>query len=464
MKKRTLWLLVIATVLISGVSFSYAAYRFNLRMRFVPKTSTTIMQPKRLFIKPTGIPQLFCVDADKDGYCTNKGQRDCNDRDPAIHPGANEVCDGVDNNCDKQIDNGFTYLATADGKRVGDECIVGVGACERSGKYLCNKDGSSLICSSRAGNPGPEICNDVDDDCDGQVDENLSVDTDGDGLYAPGSCLEPATDCDEPYVFSGYNGGCVGDFSTPIQIDSLPISIKGSTQVAEAKCYEFSLDSTRDVSINTYGGSLGNCDGLDSALILYRGGQKKPGFRITQNDDSAGTVCAAISTRLTEGSYKVCVTESNGDALGGYILDINTETPLNSEKNNTCYQAQQLVSASGMIYGSYNGAYDNLKPLNKGKCAGIYGVGPDRYYRVDIAQGERLTVQLTADVGDEVVYLLKDCPYRHDSCVAAADKMRGSAGETLQFVNQGDSGTFFIVVDNNEPLIFGDYQLTWSIR
>lgn len=42
-----------------------------------------------------------CVDADGDGYGTNcTSGPDCNDADPAVHPGAMERCDGVDSNCD----------------------------------------------------------------------------------------------------------------------------------------------------------------------------------------------------------------------------------------------------------------------------------------------------------------------------------------------------------------------------
>src|SRR5206468_11287265 len=52
-----------------------------------------------------------CSDADADGYgspgqpfCPNGGQTDCNDSNPAIHPGAAELCNNVDDDCDGTVD------------------------------------------------------------------------------------------------------------------------------------------------------------------------------------------------------------------------------------------------------------------------------------------------------------------------------------------------------------------------
>ncbi|HND34390.1 MAG TPA: putative metal-binding motif-containing protein, partial [Myxococcota bacterium] len=53
------------------------------------------------------------VDADADGYNVDD---DCDDSDAAVNPGATEVCDSVDNNCDGAVDDsgGTTWYADAD--------------------------------------------------------------------------------------------------------------------------------------------------------------------------------------------------------------------------------------------------------------------------------------------------------------------------------------------------------------
>mgnify|MGYP001616241930 CR=1 FL=1 len=74
---------------------------------------------------PLDINSFPCADNDSDGYgnpgnavCPNGGATDCNDNNSAIHPGATEVCDSVDNNCDEAIDESFD--ADNDGKA---DCI-----------------------------------------------------------------------------------------------------------------------------------------------------------------------------------------------------------------------------------------------------------------------------------------------------------------------------------------------------
>ena len=122
---------------------------------------------------------LFYVDGDQDGYgkqddwtclCAPDGQYnlifggDCDDTDPAIRPGVVELCNGKDDDCDSELDEGFV---------VGIPCTVGVGACAAQGTVICSQDGKQVTCSETAGEPTDEKCNGIDDDCDGASDEGF---------------------------------------------------------------------------------------------------------------------------------------------------------------------------------------------------------------------------------------------------------------------------------------------------
>ncbi len=109
-----------------------------------------------------------CIDKDGDGYGQNcQKSFDCNDDDPDVHPGAQEICNNRDEDCNNQIDDHLT-------RDCGDS---NVGACS-TGKEQC-REGRWMGCTAKY--PNPERCgNRIDDDCDGEVDEdceekNLSV-------------------------------------------------------------------------------------------------------------------------------------------------------------------------------------------------------------------------------------------------------------------------------------------------
>lgn len=146
-------------------------------------------------------------DQDGDGELSCAG--DCDDTNPTISTTATEFLDGLDNDCDGLTDEGLDE----DGDGVPDLLDVCAGTPPSAGVgpdgcAICSvdpdddEDGfpASADCDDldAAVNPdAPEVCNDTDDDCDGAIDEGF--DTDGDGFLDADACgtLPGPVDCDD---------------------------------------------------------------------------------------------------------------------------------------------------------------------------------------------------------------------------------------------------------------------------
>lgn len=159
---------------------------------------------------------------------------DCDDANPLRNPGMNEVCNDLDDNCDDVADNAATdqpfWYMDFDGDGFGDG-NVSMQSCDGLSHFV--NDGTDCDDAAPTINSGaPESCNDVDDDCDGSVDEEPAIgttyyiDSDGDGggdaaedaerivaCERPGLEYVPGhTDCDDsdPEINSGADEFCDG--------------------------------------------------------------------------------------------------------------------------------------------------------------------------------------------------------------------------------------------------------------
>ena len=151
---------------------------------------------------------LSTADADGDGY--TEGTGDCDDSSAALSPSAIEVCDGIDNDCDGEIDEGATQTlyADRDDDGYGDPDDTVEVCSQLSGYVIIGTDCDDTTSDVYPG--GLEVCDERDNDCNGVVDEGVGsvyyADPDADGAGDPQStiiaCQPPAgyvindTDCD----------------------------------------------------------------------------------------------------------------------------------------------------------------------------------------------------------------------------------------------------------------------------
>ena len=112
------------------------------------------------------------VDEDLDGSCAGD---DCDDADPDVFPGAGEACNAVDDDCDGETDEGVQALYYVDEDGDGYGTPDTVEACEPPDDTVDN--GADCDDTDASAHPGAEERgNGADDDCDGEVDEGVTVD------------------------------------------------------------------------------------------------------------------------------------------------------------------------------------------------------------------------------------------------------------------------------------------------
>ncbi len=262
---------------------------------------------------------FICRDSDEDGYCVENG--DCDNNDNTVYPGRAEKCNGIDDNCDGRIDEGFANL--------GEPC--GSAYCE--GRIVCTTDGNGTVCSSDL-TKGVEICgNGIDDDCDGEVDEAWEQLDNGSivqgcfcmpGETSPcgsniGECSQGEKLCKDDYTW----GDCVGQILPSEEVcngkddncdgivDNIGAETGKESSVEDTKCGCYGGRDPADESRNGCNGIDDNCDGrIDEGLVCCQNGQER------ECGSSVG-VCRPGREKCINGQWSG---ECNGGVQPGYEI------------------------------------------------------------------------------------------------------------------------------------------------
>ncbi|MBI5077345.1 putative metal-binding motif-containing protein [Candidatus Falkowbacteria bacterium] len=256
-------------------------------------------------------------DADADGYRVCDG--DCNDADAAVNPGATELCNGIDDNC-----NGMLMVGETDAD--ADSIMICEGDCDDADKsvYL----------------DAVELCNAVDDDCDGLTDEDFFV---GVPCIAAGNCGLGKYECAGEFDYrcsSGPNGSedksvvelcsdnidndCDGSVDEGCSCDAGDQKVCGSSNVGECELgwQICGIDGEWNVCVDNVEASPELCDGLDTdcdgALGVDEVDADGDGFMVCESDcDDADALVNPDAAELCNGVDDDCDGDTDEDYFVG---------------------------------------------------------------------------------------------------------------------------------------------------
>jgi len=247
---------------------------------------------------------------------------DCDDTDGSVHPGADETCDGIDNDCDGDTDeddaiDAQTWYEDLDGDGYGDDGVTVV-ACDAPPGYV----GTPGDCEDADGavHPGAEeLCNGVDDDCDAATDE--LVDGDGDGFAICDGDCDDGDGGVHPDADEICNGG-VDDDCDPLTDENVD---------GDGDFYTLCDGDCDDTQPAANPGEPETCDGIDNDCD----GQIDPDEE--DGDGDGQLLCAGDCDDADPWTYEGAPEQCDGiDNDCDLVVDEDVDTDLDGDGFNAC--------------------------------------------------------------------------------------------------------------------------------
>jgi hypothetical protein len=262
---------------------------------------------------------------------------DCDDTLDAVHPDAEELCNGEDDDCDGTADDGLaesTWYADADGDGYGDTASSSTSCAPASGGVAASGDCDD---TQSAVNPAAaEVCNGLDDDCDGADDDGITIptwyrDSDSDGY---GVDTDTQTECDAPSGYVSQSGDCddaSADFNPGATetdcTDPADYNCDGSSGFADADADGYpACEDCDDTEAAANPGETEACDGFDNDCDGSTDEGLTSTWYVDADGDSYGTTSTVTACGRPSGTATVstdCDDASASDYPGATEIAAN---------------------------------------------------------------------------------------------------------------------------------------------
>ena len=396
-------------------------------------------------------PLTWYADADGDGYgasdapteaCeapanTVADATDCDDADSAVHPGADELCGGADENCDGLLDDGAvdaeTWYVDRDEDGFGDpeEPLV---SCDQLATHVANgddcDDANAMVYPGSA-----ELCDGVDNDCDPTtLEAGLATFIDEDGVaHDYTSILAGSESAVSTPVFDepGSLMVCAGTWYTNLEIaaDLDIIGVGGPTDVILDGGGQLSVVSVKTDALTVY---------ISDLAIIH--GDGDPSLDPSEQGAAYGGAVSCLGVEAPpeitlEGVLLSANEADNGGAIAAFVCDIRLESS-QITSNEADYGGGIMVQGGELSlddtvldhnHAEYGGAILLLQ--SEGTCAGS-------------TTGRAGFLANTAD-GDAGGVLMYQSTLNSTHCDFGEPESESSAGEEDNSPNDVAVGTFY---------------------